>query len=628
MPRRPRDLPLPAQPLGHGHPEPRAADVDRRHVRGHVPARLQPRQPLAHGADALASASSSTTRSSCSRTSSATWRWARRRCEAALDGSREIGFTILSMTISLAAVFIPVLFMGGIVGRLFHEFAVTIGVAILVSGFVSLTLTPMLCSRFLQPARRAAARPVLRGLGARLRRRCSTLYERTLTAVAAAPRGDDGRLGARSSSATGVPLRGHARRASCPSEDTGQIFGFTEARAGHLVRGDGASTSRQVAAIVAQDPNVDAFMSSVGAARAERGRQPGPHLHAAQAARRARLSADEVIAGAAAEARPQVPGIRVFLAEPAADPHRRAAHEEPLPVHAAGPGHGRALPRARRSSRRSCASSPGLAGRRRATCRSGTRRSTSRSTATGRSPLGVTRAADRGRALHRLRRAPGLDDLRAEQPVPGDPGAAAASTSATRRRSRLLYVRSASGAASCRSTPSAGSSRAVGPLTVNHLGQLPAVTISFNLRPGASLGDAVSEVETRRARDAARDDHHELPGHRAGLPGVAARASAGCCSSRSSSSTSCSASSTRASSTRSRSSRACRPPASARSSRCSLFRPGAERLRLRRHHHARRPRQEERDHDDRLRARGAAHGGQDARRRDLRGAASSASARS
>ncbi|MBI3666445.1 MAG: efflux RND transporter permease subunit, partial [Acidobacteria bacterium] len=72
--------------------------------------------------------------------------------QAALIGSREIGFTIVSMTISLAAVFIPVLFMGGILGRLFHEFGVTIGAAILVSGFVSLTLTPMLCSRFLHPA--------------------------------------------------------------------------------------------------------------------------------------------------------------------------------------------------------------------------------------------------------------------------------------------------------------------------------------------------------------------------------------------------------------------------------------------------------------------------------------------
>src|SRR6185312_2026948 len=70
---------------------------------------------------------------------------------AAFDGSKEIAFTIVSMTISLAAVFIPVLFMGGIIGRLLHEFSVTIGVAILVSGFVSVSLTPMLCSRFLKP---------------------------------------------------------------------------------------------------------------------------------------------------------------------------------------------------------------------------------------------------------------------------------------------------------------------------------------------------------------------------------------------------------------------------------------------------------------------------------------------
>ena len=70
--------------------------------------------------------------------------------KAALLASREIGFTILSMTISLVAVFIPVLFMGGIVGRLLHEFSVTIALAILISGFISLTFTPMLGSRFLK----------------------------------------------------------------------------------------------------------------------------------------------------------------------------------------------------------------------------------------------------------------------------------------------------------------------------------------------------------------------------------------------------------------------------------------------------------------------------------------------
>src|SRR5213595_2519018 len=71
------------------------------------------------------------------------------RYEAAMLASREIGFTIVSMTLSLVAVFIPVLFMGGIVGRLLHEFSVTIIVAILISGFVSLTFTPMLGSRYL-----------------------------------------------------------------------------------------------------------------------------------------------------------------------------------------------------------------------------------------------------------------------------------------------------------------------------------------------------------------------------------------------------------------------------------------------------------------------------------------------
>ncbi len=70
--------------------------------------------------------------------------------EAALEGSKEIGFTILSMTVSLVVVFIPILFMPGIIGRLFREFAVSIAVAILLSGFISVTLTPMLCSRLLK----------------------------------------------------------------------------------------------------------------------------------------------------------------------------------------------------------------------------------------------------------------------------------------------------------------------------------------------------------------------------------------------------------------------------------------------------------------------------------------------
>jgi len=99
---------------------------------------------------------------------------------AALKGSREIGFTIISMTISLVAVFIPVLFMGGVLGRLLHEFAVTIGAAILVSGFVSLTLTPMLCSRFLKPIKHGDSHGWFYRATERIFQQSVRFYERTL----------------------------------------------------------------------------------------------------------------------------------------------------------------------------------------------------------------------------------------------------------------------------------------------------------------------------------------------------------------------------------------------------------------------------------------------------------------
>ncbi len=99
---------------------------------------------------------------------------------ASLKGSREIGFTIISMTISLVAVFIPVLFMGGVLGRLLHEFAVTISAAILISGVISLTLTPMLCSRFLHPIRRDRKHGRFYQTMERIFQSGLGLYERTL----------------------------------------------------------------------------------------------------------------------------------------------------------------------------------------------------------------------------------------------------------------------------------------------------------------------------------------------------------------------------------------------------------------------------------------------------------------
>ena len=91
--------------------------------------------------------------------------------EAALKGAGQIGFTIISITFSLIAVFIPLLFMGGIVGRLFREFAVVVSVAVVMSAFVSLTLTPVMCSLFLKAQRRPQARPARPDVRARLRGR-------------------------------------------------------------------------------------------------------------------------------------------------------------------------------------------------------------------------------------------------------------------------------------------------------------------------------------------------------------------------------------------------------------------------------------------------------------------------
>ncbi len=182
--------------------------------------------------------------------------------EAALQGSREIGFTILSITFSLIAVFIPVLFMGGIVGRLFREFAVTISLSILISGIVSLTLTPMLCSRFLKPIdhhakpgrlfrwSEAAFDAVLRGydrsLTVVLRHRRTTLAVTLLTLVA-----------------TGW-LYVIVPKGFFPIEDTGQISAISEGA--QDVSFEAMSRAMEkVAAIIKADPAVDQVNATVGA---------------------------------------------------------------------------------------------------------------------------------------------------------------------------------------------------------------------------------------------------------------------------------------------------------------------------------------------------------------------------
>ena len=231
--------------------------------------------------------------------------------EASLKGSKEIGFTIISMTLSLVAVFIPVLFMGGIVGRLLHEFAVTIGVAILVSGFVSLTLTPMLCSRFLRPGH-AGHHSRLYDVSERFFTGMLQRYEKSLTVVLQHRRATlvvSGLVFVAT-----IFLFVLIPKGFLPSEDSGQIFGITEAAQGISFESM-KRHQEEVAAVVRQDPNVASYMSGVGSVGTLVGTNTGRVFIRLKPRSKRHMSADQVIQ----ELRPklaQIPGIRVFLQNP------------------------------------------------------------------------------------------------------------------------------------------------------------------------------------------------------------------------------------------------------------------------------------------------------------------------
>jgi len=178
--------------------------------------------------------------------------------DAAIQGGREIGFTILSMTVSLAAVFIPVLFMGGILGRLLKEFAVTIAVSILISGVISLSLTPMLCSRFLRP-------PKAHG---RLYRSSEKLFQGVLAGYASSLRWAMRHhlavsLLALVMAAATVWMFDSAKKGFLPSEDTGRIIVATEAEQG-VAFDRMIELQQRAAAIIGANPYVKDYMSRIG----------------------------------------------------------------------------------------------------------------------------------------------------------------------------------------------------------------------------------------------------------------------------------------------------------------------------------------------------------------------------
>jgi HAE1 family hydrophobic/amphiphilic exporter-1 len=233
------------------------------------------------------------------------------RFQAALDGSREIAFTILSMTLSLAAVFIPVLFLGGLIGRLLHEFAVTIAAAILVSGFVSLTLTPMLCSRFLRAPsseRHGKLYNITEG-GFDL---IFAFYRRTLTWVV-----HHRRL---TISVLFITIAGTfwgfyvIPKGFIASEDSSQIVMFTRAAQG-ISYDAMVKHQRAFADMVMRDPDVVTFFTGVGGAGPSGALNSGILFSHLVPPSQRKLSADQLINKWRGEFG-QIPGLMVFMQNP------------------------------------------------------------------------------------------------------------------------------------------------------------------------------------------------------------------------------------------------------------------------------------------------------------------------
>jgi HAE1 family hydrophobic/amphiphilic exporter-1 len=407
--------------------------------------------------------------------------------EAALNGSKEIGFTIVSMTLSLAAVFIPVLFMGGIVGRLFREFAVTIGVAVIVSGFVSLTLTPMLCSLFLRPPglvehgrfyflTEHIYERILRLYGRSLRwflrhRRTTMIF---LAVVVAAS----------------MILFKVVPKGFLPAEDRGQLFAMTEAAEG-ISWNAMMNYQLAVAKIAAEDPNVDAFMSSAGArAGSITGTNSGFLFILLKPKPERKLSVEQVME----ELRPklsQMPGIRVFMQNP--PPIRiggrlsksqyqytlQSTNTEELYRYApllaekmrTLPGFLDVTtdlqlknPQVNVEIDRDKASMVGVTAE---------QIEDALYSAYGSRPISTIYAATNDYEV--------IMELEPQYQM--DPDALS-----------MLYIRSANGQLVPLNSI-ATITQVLGPLTINHSGQLPAVTVSFNLQPQYSLGSAVTTLE-------------------------------------------------------------------------------------------------------------------------------------
>jgi len=408
-----------------------------------------------------------------------------RPMEAAYRGSKEIGFTILSMTISLAAVFLPVLFMSGILGRLFHEFAVTIGAAILISGFVSLSLTPMLCSRFLKP-------PSHKGHGLLYRASEKVfdgmlhLYDWTLRGVLRA-KPVIIVLSLALIWATAYWFQ-RIPKGFIPDQDTGQIFGFTEG-AQDISYDSMIRHQQEVAKVVWENPNIMTLSSSAGASQFGAGNTG--RIFARLKDKPPRTATPEQVIDQLRPKFAQIPGIRVYLQNPPliriGGQVTRSLYQYTLQ----GPDTTE-LYKATADFEAKVRDIPGLQD-----VSSDLQISSPRVVV----KIDRDRASSLGVTANQIENA--LYDAYGQRQVSTiytaideywvmmevlpeyqrDPEALS-----------LLYIRSSNGNLVPLNAV-AKLERGIAPLVVNHLGQLPSATISFNLKPGVPLGEAVERVQ-------------------------------------------------------------------------------------------------------------------------------------
>jgi len=407
--------------------------------------------------------------------------------EAAVKGANEIGFTIFSMTLSLVAVFIPVMFMGGIVGRLFHEFAVVISVSILISGFVSITLTPMLCSRFVK-AHDHEKRSVIvvwfdRGFSA-----VTNGYTRTLAWCMRHPR--TVLLGfVLSLVATGL-LFVITPKDFIPAGDSGQLRVTSE---GPTDISFAAMSARQqsLADIAIKDPNIEAVMSSVGAGGPRSTVNSGSLLlRLKDSDARGGTTPDEIIQDLRRKFS-EVPGIRTYIQNPPAiqvgGRQSKAQYQytvQSTDLHALYDWSGKLvaafqkLPGFQDVTTDLDLNSPSMVV------------TVNRDKL---APLGLTMdqvqtALGTAFGENQISTIYGAATqywviLQVERQMQDDPAVLS-----------KLYVTSDSGKLVPLNTV-ASFVRKPQVLTVNHQGQLPAVTVSFNLAPGVSLSDAVASID-------------------------------------------------------------------------------------------------------------------------------------